>query len=109
MFLRILIILLLISVEPVFVLEISTSIMGFIAFGSHMGNLEDFLHHCTVWTLLDSGVLRYAIISIFIPGPVYMYVQFSLLQQSIVSRMFIHLSIGIILWISVPSLCYPLI
>ena len=94
-FLRILI--LLISLGLIFVLEIPTGFMSFIAFGSHTGYSEDFLHRCTVWTLLDCGVLRYVIGSIFIP--VYMYVQFSLLQRSIVSRMFIRLSIGIILWI----------
>ena len=71
--------------------------MGFMAFGSHTGYSEDFIYRCTVWTLLDSGVVRYVIESVFIP--VYMYIQFSLLQRSIVSRMFTRLSIGIILWI----------
>ena len=28
--------------------------MGFMAFGAHTGYSEDFLHRCTIWTLLDS-------------------------------------------------------
>ena len=94
-FLRIL--LLLVSIGPVFALEIPTGIMGFIAFGLHTGYSEDFLYRCTIWILLDSGMLRYVIGSVFIP--VYMYVQFSLLKRSLVSRMFTRLFIGIILWI----------
>ena len=88
---------LLVSVGPVFALEIPTGIMGFMGFGLHTGYSEDFLHRCTIWTLLDSGALKYVIGSVFIP--VYMYVQFSLLKRSLVSRMFTRLFFGVILWI----------
>ena len=56
-FLRIL--LLLVSISPVFALEIPTGIMGFIVFGLHTGYSEDFLYRCIIWTLLDGGMLRY--------------------------------------------------
>ena len=94
-FLRIL--LLLVSIGPVFALEIPTGMMGFITFGLHTGYSEDFLHRCAIWTLLDSGMLKYVIGFIFIP--VYMYVQFSLLKRRLVSTMFTRFFIGIILWI----------
>ena len=94
-FLRIL--LLLASVGPVFALEIPTGIMGFIAFGLHTGYSGDLNHRCTIWAILESGLLKYATGSVFIP--VYMYVQFSLFKRSIFSRMFIRLLIGIVLWI----------
>ena len=94
-FLRIL--LLLVSIGPVFALELPTGTMGSMVFGLHTGYSEDFLHHCTVWTLLDSGMLRYVIGSVFIP--VYMYVQFSFFKRSLVSRMFTRLFFGIIIWI----------
>ena len=63
-FLRIL--LLLVSVGPVFALEMPTGIMGFIAFGLHTGNSEDFIHRCTIWTLFESGMLKFLIGSVFI-------------------------------------------
>ena len=94
-FLRI--ILLLAIIGPVFSLEIPTGSMGFIAFGLHTGYSEDFLHRCSIWALLESGMLRYVIGSMFIP--VYMYVQFSLLKWSAASRIFTRLFIGIMLWI----------
>ena len=94
-FLRIL--LLLVIIGPVFGLEIPTGSMGFLAFGMHTGYSEDFLHRCSIWALLESGMLRYVIGSIFIP--VYMHIQFSLLKWSAVSRIFIRLFIGVILWI----------
>ena len=71
--------------------------MGFIVFGLHTSYLKDYIHCRTVWTLLEKGVLRYVMGSIFIP--LYMCAQFSFLQRSIISRMLPRLCIGIILWI----------
>ena len=87
----------LVSIGLVFALEIPTGITGFIAFGLHTGYSKDLLYHCTIWTPLDSGMLRYVIGSVFIP--VYMCVQCSPLKRSLCSRMFTRLFFGIILWI----------
>ncbi len=94
-FLRIL--LLLVSVGPVFALETPTGAIGFVAFGVHTGYSEDFLHRCSIWAIFESGMLRYVIGTIFIP--VYIYVQFSLLKWSTASRIFTRLFIGMMLWI----------
>ena len=64
-FLRIL--LLLISLGPVFILDIPSGIMGFLTFVLHVGYSEDFLHRCTIYAILDSGLLKVLTGSIFIP------------------------------------------
>ena len=68
---------LLVSIGPIYVMEIQTSTMGFIAFGLHTSYSEDFIHRYTIWIFLESGAMRYVTGSIFIP--LYMYVQFSFL------------------------------
>ena len=78
-------------------MEIQTSTTGFITLGPYTSYSEDFIHRCTIWIFLESGAMRYVTRSIFIP--LYMNVQFSFLQRSIVSRMFSRLCIGIIVWI----------
>ena len=57
----------------------------------------DDIYHCTIYTLLDCGALKYVVGSIFIP--VYMYLQFSFIKQSLLTRIFARLFFGILLWI----------
>ena len=54
-------------------------------------------YHCAIWILLDSGVLRYIIGSIFLP--VYIYIYFFLLRRSIMSKILVRLFIGLVIYI----------
>ena len=90
---------LLVSLGPVFVMDISSSTIGFGIFGLHTGyNSSDGIHHCTFRGLLDSGALRYVIGSIFLP--VYIYFDYLLLKQaSLLSKILSRLCIGLLLYI----------
>ena len=94
-FVRILI--LLISLGPIFIMEVQTGITGFMVFGLHTGYPVDYANRCTVWVLLESGALMHVLGSIFLP--VYMYIYFILLRHTTSSKMFNRLRVGIILWI----------
>ena len=88
---------LLASLGPLFVMDVSSSTVGFAFFGQHTGSSQDRFHHCTIWTLLDTGALRYVVGSILLP--VYIYIQFFLLKSSFVSKMLARLFIGLVLYI----------
>ena len=90
---------LLVSLGPIFVMEVPSSFVGFAIFGLHTGTgySKDLHYHCTIWILLESGVLRYIVGSTFLP--VYTYIYFFLLRRSIMSKILVRLFIGLVIYI----------
>ena len=85
---------LLVSLGPVFVMDVSSSIANFTIFGQHTGYSLDYLHRCTIWTLFESGALRYVLGSILLPA--YIYINFFVVT---LSKMFTRLFVGLFLYI----------
>ena len=85
---------LLVSLGPVFVMDVSSSIASFTIFGQHTGYSLDYLHRCTIWTLFESGALRYVLGSILLPA--YIYINFFVVT---LSKMFTRLFVGLFLYI----------
>ena len=50
-----------------FVMEIYSS-FGFTLFGLHVGYKEDFVHRCTIWTILETGTLKHLVLLFFFPS-----------------------------------------
>ena len=91
----------LLALGPVFTLDIPSSYMGFSLFGYHIGNVHNtnhssFLDHCSSWTLVWSGSLKY--ISGAVLYPVYIWIIFSCCHRR-VPRIFVRLFAGIILYL----------
>ena len=80
---------LLVSLGAVFVIENPTSFVVFNIFGAHTGHKEDFISHCTVWAILETGALRYTIGSIFLPFYIYKVLRGR--QTSIFTRLYVGL------------------
>ena len=85
---------LLITLGPLFIMDIPSSFMGFIIFGLHTGFREDFIGRCNRWAILDSGVLKYIVGAVLLP--IYILLQFSLLKRKL--KMLTRLWIGLILF-----------
>lgn len=77
----------LLSLGPVFVLDVPSSYMGFTLFGYHMGNVhivnnsEGFVDPCSSWILAWSGNLKY--VSGTFLFPIYMWFIFLYLRNKV--------------------------
>ena len=58
---------LLLTLGPLFIMDIPSSMMGLTIFGLHTGFLEDFIHRCNRWAILDSGALKCITSSVLLP------------------------------------------
>ena len=84
----------LICFGSIFIMEIHNTFFGFVVFGSHVGYREDFIHRCTVWVILEFGVLKHLVSVIFLPFYIYRFVYFR--QSTLFSRMFAGLLLYIL-------------
>ena len=82
---------LLLTLGPLFIMDIPSSFMDFPSFGAHTGFFAEGKHHCHRWAILDTGSLKYIAGSIFIP--LYILFHFIFLKQKIklLSRLWIGL------------------
>ena len=91
-FLKLVIILL--AVGPISILDVATSDIVFSYMGLHVGSEDQY---CTSsWIIVNSGLLRYIISTLFLP--VYMWIIFSFLQNQ-TPRILWRLGFGICLYI----------
>ena len=77
---------LLISLGPMFVMDIPSSFVGFKTFGYHTGYKEDFIHRCTIWVIFESTSLMSFVGVVFLPLYVYRFILAT--KASIFSRMY---------------------
>ena len=85
---------LLLTLGPLFIMDIPSSFMDFPSFGAHTGFFVDFKRHCNRWAILDTGSLKYIMGSIFIPF--YIFFHFFFLKQKL--KIFSRLWIGLFLY-----------
>ena len=85
---------LLLTLGPLFIMDIPSSFMDFPNFGAHTGFFEDFKRHCNRWAILDTGSLKYIAGSGFIP--LYISFHFIFFKQKI--KLFTRLWIGLFLY-----------
>ena len=85
---------LLLSLGPLFIMDIPSSFIGFTLFGLHTGFHGDYTYHCNRWAILDSGSLTYITGTCLLLF--YILLHFLFLKQRI--RMLTRLWIGLFLY-----------
>ena len=97
----------LLSLSPVFIMDIPSSLLGFMSFGYHIGNVHSntafyvlkngtYFDHCGAWIAVWSGNLKY--VSGTLIFPLYIWFVFSYLRSRI-PKMFTRIAIGVVIYL----------